>query len=116
MTNLKFFETIKNIEISDEIKIRYYTYNKNDYIDIIGIFSDVYGDSRKIYGGGLFLVIEYIGTYKYHNNFKEKNIPKLRLFNANNKQYCYISSQQVLFVEPASIRAYKINKIRNRII
>jgi hypothetical protein len=95
-----------------ELKIRYFTYSKKDYIDIICRISNDNGLTKLYNRGNYFFTAEYIGTYKYHDNFNTKNIPNLRTFRCDDLMYCHIFSDQIISIVPTSIRAFKIHQIR----
>ena len=113
MTNQEFLEIRSNFRTGDEVMIRYYTYNKNDYIDVIGKVWNMFGHSR--YDGTYCFSFTYIGTYKYHDNFNGKNFPKLNSISFGpNAIYCEMRSNEVIFIKSASIRAFKIHQLKNR--
>ncbi len=113
MTKEEFFDLAEKFPMDSEVKIRYYTYNKNHYMDIIGkIFS--FSEARD--GSGC-LTFTYIGVLKYHDKNNGTNIPKLgiQLFSKHSIAPCsQILSSQISFIKPASLRAYKIHQIRNK--
>ena len=117
MTNLEFDELRDKIKEGQEVKIRYQTYNKNDYIDVFGKIISLYGRfSKAMVGCGTYYVsIEYLGTYKIHDRFTGKNHPQLRLFSGtDDESFCNMRSSQITFIKPVSIRAYKIHQLRTR--
>ena len=114
MTNQEFEEIRDKIVNDTEVLIRYYTYNKNDYIDIIGKVALLYGIG-KCDEGSYYFTIEYLGTYRTHKNFVEKNIPSLRLYQNRGKLYCNLYSNMVGFINFTSLRAIKIQQLRNKI-
>jgi hypothetical protein len=116
MTKDEFIEQRDKFKEGDEVKIRYYTYNKNDYIDVFGRVFSMYGRfGKSIIGGTHYLSIEYLGTYKIHEGFVNKNLPQLNLFRGiNGAQFCNIRSDQITFIKSASLRAYKIHQLRNK--
>jgi hypothetical protein len=71
---------------------------------------------KAIEGCGTYYVsIEYMGTYKIHDKFTGKNYPQLHLFKSlGDVLYCNMRSDQITFIKPSSIRAYKIHQIRNK--
>ena len=124
MTIQEFYDTINSLELDQEIKVRYYTYNRKEYIDIIGILRDKYdrGDRNMYKGHWKFalkndmplLILELIQVVKFHDNYKEKNYPKLQTFFQDGKNYGSINSSNIIFIKPASIRAYKIHQLKNK--
>ena len=124
MTKQEFYDTIDTLEVDQEVKVRYYTYNRKEYIDIIGILRDKYDRSDRIMYKGHWkfalkndmplLILELIQVIKFHDNYKEKNYPKLQTFFQDNKTYGSIYSSNIVFIKPASIRAHKIQQLKNR--
>jgi len=120
MKNDEFEELRNKFKVGQEVKIRYYTYNKNDYIDIIGKIVCIYSrvPMNILINGNhyvSYVSIQYIGTYKVHDNFTGKNLPQLQLFNlTNDMMCCYIMPHQIASIKPTSLRAYKIHQLRNR--
>jgi len=113
MTKQEFFSNDNEYPTNTEIKIRYFTYNRNEYIDILGKFLTKRILRHDNYAG--FFAIEFIEICNIHGNFKEKNIPNLQYHKINDKLYCDIKYQNIIFIKPTSIRAYKINKINEKI-
>ena len=119
MTKDEFIELRNKFKEGDEVKIRYYTYNKKDYIDVIGkVFSlygyGYFGSGNPFMGNSQCLTMEYLGTCKYHDNFTGKNFPLLNIFYVANKMYCHVYSHQIISIKPASIRAYKIQRLKTK--
>jgi hypothetical protein len=124
MTKQEFYDTIDTLELDQEVKVRYYTYNRKDYIDIIGILRDKYDRSDySMYKGHWkfalkndmpLLIVEFIQIVKFHDNYKEKNYPKLQTFFQDGKNYGSIKSSNIISIKPSSIRAHKIQQLRNK--
>jgi len=109
------FENIKDeLTFGKEVLIRYFTYSKKEYVDIIGkVFSN---NSFTLNGyNNYFITIQYIDILKYHNNFNGINIPNIPMFNLSSGNYFNASSNNMIFIKPFSIRSYKINKIKKSI-
>lgn len=112
MKSDEFLELRGDFKEGDEVKIRYYTYNRKDYIDVFGKIFTMYGGFSK---ENLHLSIEYLGTYKIHDRFTGKNFPMLRLSGGlNNEVFCHIKPCEIIFIKPASLRAYKIHQLRTK--
>jgi hypothetical protein len=114
MKNQEFEEIRDKIVNDTEVLIRYYTYNKNDYIDIIGKVALLYGIG-KCDKGSYYFTIEYLGTYKTHKNFVEKNIPSLRTYLNRGKVYCNLYSNMIESIKFIPLRSIKIQQLRNKI-
>ncbi len=95
-----------------ELKIRYFTYSKKDYIDIICKISNNNGLTKLYNRGNYFFTAEYIGTYKHHDNYTVKNIPNIRTYKCDDSTFCHIFSDQIIFIIPTSVRAFKIHQIK----
>lgn len=126
MRKQEFYDTINSLEIDQEVKVRYYTYNRKEYIDVIGILRDVYdrmdrhpikGHPKYIYKNDVpTLVLELIEIVKVHDNYKDNNFPKMRGFIQDGKNYGYFGSSNIVFINQISLRAYKIHQLRNKLI
>ena len=113
MKNEEFELIYPTLKVGTEVKIRYYTYNKNDYIDIFGKISDLYGVGMEFHNGGShFFTIEFLGVYKVHEQFTGRNFPLLPTYQFGNASFCNLYSDRITFIKPASIRAYKIHQLR----
>lgn len=112
-----------------EVKVRYFTYNKNDYIDIIGkvsswstgkltINSTKQKHNHSLYfsndNGVYILSMEYLGIHEIHDKFTGKNIPNLVTWKRNDVLYCNMKSSQMISIKQTSIRALKIHQIKNK--
>lgn len=112
MKNDEFLELRAKFKEEDEVKIRYYTYNRKDYIDVFGKIFSMYGGYGK---DNLYLSILYLGTCKIHDKFTGKNFPLLRLFDlGQNEIFCHMKSSEIIFIKSASLRAYKIHQLRTK--
>ena len=116
MTNLEFEEIRNKFREGEEVKVRYYTYNKQDYIDVIGKIYNMYGIGKSILSDTHHLTILYLGIHKVHDRFTGKNHPKLRLFSmgTENEWFCHMQSCEIISITPISVRAYKIHKLKQK--
>ena len=113
----KEFEEIKN-ELVDglDVVVRYFTYNKNHYVDILGTISHIYGFIREsIYGNYYTFTIKYDSIINYAGDFNENTYPNLETFFLKDDEYLHIHSNEVLFIRKACLRSYKLNKIKENI-
>ena len=95
MKNVEFKESIKNLKYNDQVKIRYFTYNKNKYIDIIGwVTNNIHTSDPN----------NYFLTIKFGKILNDTNTLKISLF--------HVRSDQIIFIKPFSYRSYKIKKIK----
>lgn len=102
------FENIKDsLIIGNEYLIRYFTYNKNDYIDIIVKYLSNTGG----FFPGVFIRISEINMLRYHDNYTGKNEPQI---DSIRDGYTYLKVSNILFMRPGSFRAEKIKQIKKR--
>jgi hypothetical protein len=112
------FEQIKDQLVDGlDVVVRFFTFNKSHYIDVLGKITDLYPIQYDTTYKYYRFTIIYEDTLGFSSGFDEKTYPKIKtFFNDNrNTEYLHIYSNSLIFVEIACLRSYKLNKIKNSI-
>jgi len=110
------FENIMD-ELVDglEIVIRYFTYNKNEYVDILGTVDNIYGIGLDPYfEHRYYFTIMVNDILNYADGFDENTYPDLKTFKNQDKEFLNVYSDHAIFIKKANLRAYKLNKLKNK--
>jgi hypothetical protein len=101
MKGIEFEKYCKCFELGDTLKIRYFTFDKNQYIDIVGEFNGIVEYNHR-YG----ITFSEFFIEKFHPGFTGKNCPEIK---------------GIFFYDNISIivenydRVIKLNRIKNKI-
>jgi len=96
-----------------KVVIRYFTYNKNHYVDIIGEFDTI----TKTYFQDYDILIKNYEKIKYYTKSPGKMIPNLKAHILKDEIYINIKQGQIHFIMDAHqyMRAIKSKQLKKRI-
>jgi len=113
---LKEFENIKDELVDGRVvKVRYFTYHKTHWVDIIGVIHNIYGVSKDWDNTSYYFTIRFEGIVDEHFSFDKQKQPHLRLFPFQGVDYMNVHSSKILFVKDGSMRAEKLKLVKERI-
>ena len=112
----KEFEEIKD-ELVDglDVVIRYFTYNKNHYIDILGTINNIYGFSVDMTARRYSFSILFYDIINYAGDFNENTYPNLDIFSFQDKDYYNLYSDKIIWIRKSCLRSYKLKKLKENI-
>jgi len=115
MKKREFEELIPELKDGLEIVVRYFTYNKNHYVDILGTIHNIYGVSTDFLNNRYYFTIIFDDIIGYAGDFNEKTYPDLKTYPYNDKEYCNLYSDKIIFIKKSALRSYKIKQIKEKI-
>jgi len=113
---LSEFKKIKD-ELVDgrEVIVRYFTYHKKVYADIVGVINNIYG-INKVYDGNIYsftIELKYMNdTYNLFGNSSRD----IKFFTFQDKIHCHLYSNRIISVKTGSIISFKLKKLKEKII
>lgn len=112
---LKAFENIRDELVNGRIvKVRYFTYHKTHWVDIIGEIHNIYGVTKDWDSSNYYFTIKFMGVVDEHFCFDKQKQLSLIVFPINGIDYMNIQSSKILFVKDGSMRGEKIKLLKER--
>jgi len=109
------FENIKN-ELVDgrEVIVKYFTYHKNVYANIVGIISNLYG-INKVGNNDIYCFTIKLKYVDDPYNLFEYSGRDIKFFTFQDKIHCHLYSNRIISIKTGSMISFKLKKLKEKL-